>query len=75
MNYYLWGPPTVRDATVIAFGMPRAALPAACTSVTEVAKTYHPLAIGLENNLPIYMCRYPGVFSAEAWRKLKRYWH
>ncbi len=75
MNYYLWGPPTVRDATVIAFGMPLSALPAGCTSVAEVAKTYHPLAIGTENKLPVYTCHYSGVFSAEAWRKLKRYWH
>jgi hypothetical protein len=75
MNYYLWGPPTIRDPIIIAFGMPRAGLPESCTNITQVTETYHPLAIGTEKHLPVFTCHYPGTFSSDTWRQMKRYWH
>lgn len=75
MNYFLWGPPAVHDATVLALGMPPEELARVCDGATQVEESYHPLAIAAENHLPVYRCKHPGAWTAEQWQRLKRYYH
>ncbi len=75
MNYFLWGPPDVSDATVLALGTPKETLARVCDDATQVEESYHPLAIATENHLPVYRCRHPGPWTVEQWRRLKRYYH
>ena len=75
MNYFLWGPPEQRDATIVSIGISPEVLASICTEPRQVARTHHPLAVASENNLPVWVCRHTGVLSGEAWSRLKRFGH
>ncbi|MFZ5894819.1 MAG: glycosyltransferase family 39 protein [Myxococcota bacterium] len=75
MNYFLWGPPEVSDATVLAIGMPQQVLAEFCSNVTQVDESFHPLAIASENHLPVYRCKHAGPWTTDEWQRLKRYYH
>lgn len=75
MTYYLWGPNAAGSEVIIAYGLSLTKLESLCGEIIEAGKTYHPLAPDYNNDLPIYVCRFPKKSLSEAWPEFKRYYH
>ena len=75
MIYYLWGPNQRSNEVIIAYGIRRDWLNTICGEITAAAKTFHPLAPKDNNNLPVYVCRFPKKSLQEIWPELKLYDH
>jgi len=75
MTYFLWGPQPANPQIIIAYDISLAKLEPLCGELTVVGNTYHPLAPGYNNNLPVYVCRAPRVPLARVWPEFKLYDH
>ena len=75
MTYYFWGPPKVYSDIIIAYGLPLATLESLCGEVTAAAEIFHPLALRLDNRLPVYVCRFPKRSLEATWRQYKHFDH
>ena len=72
-SYYFWGPGSASGEVVIAYGIPKDILGEVFESVKGVATIGHPLAIPLENDVPVYVCRRPRMPLSTAWPKFRRF--
>jgi hypothetical protein len=72
-SYYLWGPGGASGDVVISLGVPLEVLTGIFARVEEVARIYHPHALPLESDLPIFLCKQPRMSMESAWPRLRRY--
>lgn len=75
LSYYLWGPGQREGKVLIACGLARRHLEPFFGEITEVGRTFHSLALGHDNNLPIYLCRSPRQPVQEFFPALRNYDH
>lgn len=72
-SYYLWGPGDKPGTTAIALGIPLEGLKRYYRSIKLMAMARHGYVIDSENNLPLYLCRYPLKSLPEIWPELQSF--
>jgi hypothetical protein len=70
-SYFYWGPRNYSGACVILFGDRSEELKGLFGEVQQVATISSPLAMPVEQNLPVYLCRKPRAPLAELWPHFK----
>lgn len=73
LSYHIWGLGKYSGEVVIAFGsrFTPGILPAVFHEVTKVATIGNQYGIGIEQDLPVYVCRRPKADFKEIWKRLE----